>query len=260
MLGLAQQVHRAQFAVHAVVRDHQRFGGAGEQVDTHAPVQLALGFGHEHIARPDQHVHGRHAGRAHRHGHHGLHATEHQDFVGAGHVHGGHDGRMRLALIRRRGGHNALHARHLGGQHAHVRRGQERIFSAGDVAAHGVHRHVLVAQHHAGIRFHFHVAHGITLDLGKVAHLGLGERNVLDFPRRQLLAGGFDFRARQAEVGRVPVVELAAVVAHGVVAACLDVADDGFDGGAYLGVIVGFYGGGTAALQIANHGFLALQS
>ncbi|MOA23216.1 hypothetical protein D3C78_1438220 [compost metagenome] len=162
---------------------------------------------------------------------------------------------MRLALIRRRGRHNALHPRHLGGQHAHVRRSQQRVFPAGDVAAHGVHRHVLVAQHHAGVRLHFHVAHRVPLDLGEVAHLRLGERDVLDLARRQLLAGGLDLRARQAEVRGVPVVELAAVVPYGVVATGFDVADDVFDGSAHLGVVVGLYGGGPAALQIADHGF-----
>ena len=56
MLGLAEQVGRADLAVDAVVGDHQRLGRAREQVDADAAEQLALGLRHIGVARPDDHV------------------------------------------------------------------------------------------------------------------------------------------------------------------------------------------------------------
>ena len=58
MLGLAQQVGRADFAVDALVRDDQCFGRAREQVDADTAVKLALGLRHIRIARSDDHVYG----------------------------------------------------------------------------------------------------------------------------------------------------------------------------------------------------------
>jgi len=52
-----------------------------------------------------------------------------------------------------------------------------------------------VAQDHAGISLHFHVAHRVALDLRKVADLALGKSDVLDLARRQLLARRLDLGA-----------------------------------------------------------------
>ena len=56
VLGLAEQIGGADFAVDALVGDDQRLGRAGEQVDADAAVELALRFRHIGVARPDQHV------------------------------------------------------------------------------------------------------------------------------------------------------------------------------------------------------------
>ena len=157
VLGLAQQIHCAHFAIHRFVRDHQGFGRPSKQVDPNPAVQLALGFGHEHIARPDQHVHRRHRLGANGHGRHRLHAAQHQNLIRASEVHGRHDGRMRRTLVRRRGRHHTRHASHLGREHAHVGRGNQRVLAAGHIAAHRLHRDILVTQHHAG--------HGLDLDI-----------------------------------------------------------------------------------------------
>ena len=110
MLGLAEQVGGADFAVDAVVGDDQRLGRAGEQVDADAAEQLALGLGHIGVAGADDHVDRRDRLGAERHRGDGLHAAEHIDFVGAAEMHGGDDRRMRPALERRRAGDDALHA------------------------------------------------------------------------------------------------------------------------------------------------------
>ena len=121
VLGLPQQVHRAHFAIDRVVGNHQGLGRAGKQVDANPAIQLALGLGHKHIARPHQHVYRRHRFSANGHGRHRLHAAQHQNLVSPGKVHGRHNGRVRCALIGRRGRHHAGYAGHFGGQNAHVR-------------------------------------------------------------------------------------------------------------------------------------------
>ncbi|MNT35833.1 hypothetical protein D3C72_1718780 [compost metagenome] len=179
MLGLAQQVDRADFAVYRVVGNDQGFGGAGEQVDADTAEQLTLGFRHEHIARADQHVHGRDAGGADGHCHHRLHAAQHQDLVRARHVHGGDDRRMGLTVEGGRRRHHALDAGDLGGQHAHVGGGQQRILATRDVAADRIDRHMAVPQEHTGAGFHLNVQHGVALDLCEVANLSLRKPDVL---------------------------------------------------------------------------------
>ena len=95
VLGLAEQVGRAQLGIDGLVGDHQGLGRPGEQVDADAAEQLALGLGDIGVARPDQHVDGRDARGAERHGADRLDAAETIDLVGAGEVLGGDDRRGR---------------------------------------------------------------------------------------------------------------------------------------------------------------------
>ena len=132
-------------------------------------------------------------------------------------------------------------------------RGQQRVLAAWDVATHGAHGNVPVAENDARIGFHLHVLHRIALDLGKVAHLLLGKGNVLDLAGREALAGGFDLGAAEAEIPWIPVVELAAVLAHGFVAAGFYVLDDAFDSGTHLGVVICSNLHFLAAFEISDH-------
>ena len=72
-------------------------------------------------------------------------------------------------------------------------RGEQRIFAARHVAADRVDRDVLVAEHDAGQRLDLDVLHRVALDLGEVAHLRLGELDVLEVAGRSV-------RARQASI------------------------------------------------------------
>jgi hypothetical protein len=110
-----------------------------------------------------------------------------------------------------------------------------------------------VAQHHAGVGLDFHVLHRVALDLREIADLLLRESDVFDFAGGQLLARRLDLAARQAEIAGIPVVEFAAVFANGLVAVFFDVADDAFDRGSHLGVVVGFDLGRAAAFQVSDH-------
>ena len=182
MLGLAQQVHRAHFAVDRFVSNDQRLGRAGEQVYANPAVQLSLGLSHKHIARAHQHVHRRHRLGADGHGGHRLHTAQHQNLVSPGEVHGRHDGRVRRTLVRRRGRHHARHASHLGSQNAHVGRGNQGVLAPRHVAARRVDRNMPVPQDHAGQSFHLDIAHAVALDLRKIADLRLREPDVFNFP------------------------------------------------------------------------------
>ncbi|MCY1485507.1 hypothetical protein D9M68_191340 [compost metagenome] len=208
MLGLAEQVDSDQFGVDAVVADHHGLGRAGEQVDADAAIQLALGFGDEGVARADDHVDAGDALGADGHRRHRLHAAEAVDFIGAGQVHGGDDLGAGLALERRRGGDHPLDPGDLGGEHAHVRAGDQRVLAAGDVATDRVDRDVAVAEHHARQGLDFDVVHRVLLDLREAADLRLGELDVVEGLLRQAGDAGVDLRLAEAEGFRRPVVEL----------------------------------------------------
>ena len=135
MLGLAQQIRGADFAVDAVVGDDERLGRPGQQIDADAAEQLALGLGDIGVAGADDHVDRRDGLGAERHGGHRLHAAEHEDLVGPAEMHSGDDRRMRAALERRRAGDDVLHAGDVGGDDRHVGRGDHRIAAARHVAA-----------------------------------------------------------------------------------------------------------------------------
>ena len=112
---------------------------------------------------------------AQRHGADRLDPAQHQDLVGAGEMHRRDDGRMRAALERRRRGHDALHPGDLGRQHAHMRRGDHRVFAARHVAADRIDRDVLVAEHHARQRLDLDVAQGGLLRFGKAADIATAQ-------------------------------------------------------------------------------------
>ncbi len=185
VLGLSDQIDGGHFGIAGIVGDDQRLGGTGQQIDADASEQLALGFGDVGVAGADDHVDRRDALGAQRHGGDGLHASDGVDFIGSAQVHRGDDGGMRRALERRRGGDDALHARGLRGDDAHVRRGHHGIASAGHVAADAIHRNVLVAEHDAGQRFDFDVLQRGPLHQGEVADLRLRELDVFDHLARQ---------------------------------------------------------------------------
>ena len=93
MLGLAQQIDRADLGIDGLVGDHQGLGRAGEEIDADAAEQLPLGLGDVGVARPHQHGDRRDARGAERHRADRLDAAQHVDLVGAGEVLGGDDRR-----------------------------------------------------------------------------------------------------------------------------------------------------------------------
>ena len=209
MLSLPEQIRGAHLPVAAVIGDDQRLRGAGEQVDPDPAGQLPLGLGHVGVSRTGHHVAGRNRRRACRHCTDRLYTAQTIDCVRTGQVHGGDDGRRRLALEGWRAGDHVLDPGHLRGQDRHVGRGEQRILAAGHVAAHAVHRNVPVAQDHPGQSFDFDVLQRVLLDLREIADLRLREPDVVDLARRHRCDAGLDLRRAQLEGRRVPVVELA---------------------------------------------------
>ena len=255
VLGLAEKVGRAQFAVHRIVGDDQGFRGTGQKVDPHLPEKLPLRLGHEGVAGPDDHVHGRNRAGSQSHRADRLDPAQAVDFIGAGQVQGRHDRRIGSALKRRRGGDHALHSRHPGRDHAHVRGGHQRILAAGHVAADATDGNVAVPQHHAGAGFDFHIVQRCKLDPCKVADLLLGEADVGDVPRVQAAVAVVDLLAAQAECVRRPAVELLRVSAHGLVAVLRDVAQYALDRRLDARVALTLLSGGHALLYVSNHCF-----
>ena len=180
MLGLAEQIGRAHFAIDAVVGDDQRLGRPGEQIDADPAEQLPLGFRDVSVARPDDHVDCGDSLGAQRHGGDRLHAAEHENLVGAAEMHGRDDRRMRPAMKRRRAGDDVLHAGDARGDDRHMRRRHHRVAAARHVAADRIYRDVPVAEHDAGQRLDFEIAQRLLLLLREVAHLRLGKLDVVE--------------------------------------------------------------------------------
>ena len=180
MLRLAEQIDRRHLGVASLVGDDQRLGRTGEEVDPDATEELALRLRDVCVARPHDHVDRCQVLGAERHRGHRLHTAERVDLVRSTEVHGRDDGRVRLAVERWGAGHDAPHARRLGGDDAHVRRCDHGVPATGHVAPDTVHRQVLVAQHHSRQRLDLHVAEGLALVQREAANLGLGELDVGD--------------------------------------------------------------------------------
>ncbi len=236
MFGLAQKVGGADFAVDTVVGDDQRFGRARQQIDADAAEQLPLGFRHIGVAGPDDHVDRLDRFGAERHGRDGLHAAQHINLVGAAEMHGGDDGGVRPALERRGTGDDALHARHLGGDDGHMRRGDHRIAPARHVAADRIHRDVAMAEHDAGQRLDLQVVHGLLLFLREIAYLRLRELDVIAIALGHFRDGLLDVLRAEPEILRRPLVEFLRQFADGGVLARVDLRQDAFDRFAHLGV------------------------
>ena len=67
-----------------------------------------------------------------------------------------------------------------------------------------------------------------------------------------------DGRLRQREVGRVPLVELARILAHSIVTAGFDVSQDALHSSSHFGVIGSMGGGALAAFEVANQTILLI--
>ena len=253
MLRLSEQVGGAHLRIRRVVGNDQRLGRARQKIDADAAEQLPLRLRDERIARTDQHVDCRYARGAERHRRNRLDAAEQIDLVGATQRHRGNGGGRRHAVQRRRAGGDTLHAGDLRGQHAHMRGRDHRIAAAGHITADTRDRNVLVAKPNAGQRLHLDVAQCGALHLGKAADLRLGELDVLDHLRRQAIDQRLNFCGGQAEILRLPLVELHGQLAHCRIAASHDVIEDRLDRLAHLTVGRELLLVGSAPLEITDH-------
>ena len=253
MLGLAEEIRRAELPVHRLVGDHQRLGGPCEQIDPHPAEELAFGLGDEHVPRADEHVHRVDGLGAEGHRADGLHPAETVDLVGAAKILRDHDGRVRLALVGWRAGDDPLHARHVRGDHAHVGRSDHGVLAPRHIGADAVHRDVLVPEYDPGHRFTLHVAQRLFLYLREIADLGLCKLDVGPFPRAHPLVAGIDRGPAQPEFLRRPAVEPPGVLADRGVATRFDGFENVLDGPAHPGVGIGPGVFADPGLQVSGH-------
>ena len=239
VLRLPEQVAGDQRRIGAIVGDRQDLRGPGQQVEAAPAEQLPLGLGDILVARAAQDIDRRHL--THAEGHHGecLHPAEREDAVRPGFGHGVDRGRVpALAPDRRRARDHGLHAGHLGGDDAHLRRPEHRVAPARNVAAHGVDRDVLVAQPHARPEFHLQREKRLQLLLREPPHVALAELRVADRLRRELRDRLFALRASQFKTGRIPVIKFAAVPPHGVHAVLFEIQQHLRDQGRRLRILL----------------------
>jgi len=113
---------------------------------------------------------------------------------------------------------------------------------------------VAVPEHDPGKRLDFEVAQGLLLFLREIAHLRLGELDIVEVAPGQLCDRALDVGCAQPKPFRRPVIELLRQGAHCLVATGLDFGKDALHRGAHLGV------GGLdrarvhSALEIMGHG------
>ena len=191
MLGLSQQIGGAELAIHAIVRDHQRFGRACQQIDSDAPEELSLRLRNVGVTRTDDHIHGIDSLGAKSHGRYCLDTAETVDFIGSAQVHGDDDSRARCAFVGRRCSNDAIHTGDFGCDDAHVGRCHHWVLTAWHIAPDTVNREVLVPKNHPRQCFHLDVPQRILLCLGKVPDLSLRKFDVFDDLLGELLMTGF---------------------------------------------------------------------
>ena len=261
VLGLTQEVARDDAGIGAVVGDDQDLGRPGQQVDADGAEDLTLGFRHVLVARADDHGDGRHGLGAEGHGAEGLHAADAVDLIRAGGEHRVQRRRVdgawrRVGRRRRRAGDDALDAGHLGGHDAHQRRGDQRVAAARHVRADRLDRDEPLAQVDTRLQLHVELAKALALAPGKRRDLVatvIDDAPVLDAHPRD---GRFDLTLRQPKGRRRPPVEPLRPLAHGLVAALADSAQDLAHGLADGGVVLG--GTGHGLFQVLAHtGLLA---
>ncbi len=173
--------------------------------------------------------------------------------MGAAQLHRRHDRRVRPAVMGRRRRHDALHAGDLRGHHAHMRRGDHRVFPAWHVAADAVHGDIAVPENDAGHGFDFEVLEAGFLMFGEVADLGLGEFDIVEIAFANLAERRLYFRFGKSELLRRPVVEPFGIFAQCGVAARLDLPQNSFDELARFSIVPGGFRRVPARLQVPRH-------
>ena len=216
MFGLPHQIIGDNFGIGAFIRNDGHLGRSGEHVDAHRTEQRALGFCHELVARPDDHI-GLLAGeQAVSHGSDGLHAAQRHDDVGPGGLEGIQQIGVHAAAPEGGGtGDDGSYAGGLGRGHAHVGGSDVRIASGGGVAAHHIHRQHFLTRGHAGVQLHGEIPDGLALGHGKVMNLLCAEFNIPPDPGGNIPDSLFDVGFGHDDVAR-PFVQLQRVFAHGI--------------------------------------------
>ncbi len=112
-----------------------------------------------------------------------------------------------------------------------------------------------MAENDARQRLDLDIEHRVALRLGKVAHLCLREPDVLQIARADLGDQRLDLVVAQAITVGAVVVEFLRHLAHGRIAARLDVLQRRLDGGAHGCVVLGALGFGLALFQMGHGHF-----
>ena len=236
MLRLPQQVGGDDAGAGGFVGDHEYLRRAGKQVYADPPEELALGLGDVGVAGAHDHVHGLEAiDRPEGHRRHRLHTAYGVDLVRPRQAHGVDGGSVHTVLPAR-GAHGDDPADPCdpGGKHAHEGRGDEPVAPARHVGPDGPHRHVAVTERDALPHLDLERRERPQLRLGEPAHLGGGQPQVSP---EVLVHGGdgpLDGLLREPKALRVPAVEPLRMLAHGLLAARLDVVQDLRDPGPHL--------------------------
>jgi hypothetical protein len=112
---------------------------------------------------------------------------------------------------------------------------------------------MFVAEDHARQRLDLDVEHGRPLMLREIAHLGLRKFDVVDIALRQLRQAVLDLGIGQPKILSIPMIEFDRQFANRLVAALFDVGQDGLDGRANPGFVLGAQRRVSSALENLRH-------
>ena len=141
VLGLGQHIRRDELRVGRVVRQHQQFAGAGEQVNGHVADHQPFGGDDVGIAGAEDLLHAPDRGRAVSHRRDGLGAADTIDLRRARRARRKQERRVDAAVLAAgRADDDLRAARHLGQGHRHQRGRDQRGRAAGNVDADALER------------------------------------------------------------------------------------------------------------------------
>ena len=220
MLGLAEQVGGDDHRIGRLVGDDQDLRRAGDEVDADLPEQAALRLDDVGVAGPDEEVDRRRSSRFRARARRAPGRRRGRRSRRRPRDAWRRSWRPARAVERRRARRDALDARDLRRDDAHVRGRDHRVAAAGHVRADARDRDVPVAEANAGKRLDLEVDHRRPLRLGERPHLLLAERDVVEHLGRHAVEARGDLVGVEPEGLRLPAVEARRVAPHGGVAVC----------------------------------------
>jgi hypothetical protein len=252
MLRLSHQIGGDDGGIRRRIRKDQAVGRARDHVDAHTAEQDALGFGDKLVARPHKDIGLWQAEQPEGHRGNALNAPHRQDRIRPADMRGIDDRRSDADTgARRRTGDDMFAACHLGGGHSHDRTGDMAVAPTRNIAACRLDGDAFLTSDQTRNHLHLDILQRGLLGFGKAAHIGVAEFDIALDLLGDEGCGGVNLGFGQDDAAFV-FVEFLGVIQCGLIAASLDVIQDGLDDFSDIGRIA-FGGQGRFFKILTGH-------